>query len=108
VAVVLSNGTEEGTVQFNTELAKAEPVRNQPVQSDGQQAQQSPGRQQSSNVQQPAQRGSQSRDGSHHYPLPPGMNQYNQRHYGDYIRQHQELKKQQQKWQQMQRSVQQQ
>jgi hypothetical protein len=54
VTVVLSNGTEEGTVKFNAELAKAEPVRNQPVQSDGQQAQQPPRRQRSSNVQQPA------------------------------------------------------
>jgi hypothetical protein len=107
VSVVLSNGTEQGTVKFNTEPPKIEAAPNQPVQGGVAQGQRLPRRQQSSKVQQASAAGSQSVNSSR-YPMPPGMNQYNQHHYGEYIRQQQEQKKQQQQWQEMQRSAQQQ
>jgi hypothetical protein len=109
VEVVLSNGQDEGIVRFNfeapeiTEAArakKAEASRPAPQRGSGQAARaEQAGGQKSSE---------RSADSSQRYPLPPGMNQYNQRAYGEYI---QELQRQRQpeiqKKQQYQQSAQQ-
>jgi hypothetical protein len=100
VQVVLSNGKEEGTVKFNTEPPKEAEAAKPSIQPGGPQV----SRSQPGGGQQNSARGA---DNSHKYTMPPGMNQYNQRHYGAYIQQQQDLKKQQQQIQQQQQQYQQ-
>jgi hypothetical protein len=95
VTVVLSNGKEEGSVRFNTEPPKVADAGNPAPQRSAEQGARFDARTGQKN----SRRGV---DNPHQYTMPPGMNQYNQHHYGAYIQQQLELKKQQQQIQQQQ------